>query len=445
MYTGEMLKSLFGPSDKRIYYGWIIVFVTATLQFAGGTPTFPVLGLFLRPMTEELGWSRASYAAPLTIGTILGGFAGAITGPAMDRYGPKWIMTIAAAVVGSCFLLMGFVHHLWQHYVLMIIIRSVTAGAFFMVVGIVLPRWFVAKRGRAAALSGLGGSLGQFSNPIMVQTVMNRFGWRAAWASMGILVWALAIPPVFFLLKNKPEDMGLLPDGLSKEEAERLKAEDAANAKAGLRRARKGIEEVSFTAKEALRTRSFYLMLIAQTAMALVISGLHLHWFSYMTSKGLSQGVAVASISVSSLATIPASLVAGYLSERLQLRFLLLGCYVGFALTVLLLLNTSTPAMAYAYGISLGVFSGITFTVSTVAWADYYGREHMGSIRGMISPIQQSTNASGPLVASLIFDATGNYTLVLWLFITISAVTSVFWIAAAPPKKKEPALATGPS
>jgi cyanate permease len=121
--------------------------------------------------------------------------------------------------------------------------------------------------------------------------------------------------------------------------------------------------------REALRTRAFYLMLLAQTALALVISGLHFHWFAYMTGQGLSDEVAVASISISSLAGIPVSLFAGLLAERVQLRYIFLATYLGFSASVLILIYTTTPLMAYAYGISLGIVSGVTFTINQV-----YGR-----------------------------------------------------------------------
>lgn len=425
------------------YYGWVIVAVTALIQFAGGTETFPVLGLFLNPMKEDLGWGAAAFTAPMTIGTILGGFAGMLVGPAIDKYGAKWIMTGAAVILGGTFFLMGFVTQYWQHFVLQIIARGITAGAFFLVVGIVIPKWFVAMRGRATAYSGLGGRLGHFVTPIMVQAIIITLGWRAAWASLGILVWAAAIIPVFFFLKSKPEDMGLLPDGLTPEEAARLKAleqEKQAKKRPG-RRVLSAAQEVSFGLGEAMRTRSFYLMLIATSLLSLVISGLHFHWMAYLEGQGLSKGVAVASISISSLAGIPSSFVAGFLAERIHVRYLLALTYVGFALSVAILIFTTTPLMAYTYGIALGVFSGVTFTVSLVVWADYYGRGSLGAIRGMTSPINQVTNASGPLVAAIAFDMTGSYSAILWTFVAISGATSLFWVLATPPKKEtaEPA------
>jgi MFS family permease len=223
-----------------------------------------------------------------------------------------WVIVgIAALLLGTAFMFMGFVDQLWQHFVLQILIRSITAGTFFMVVGIVVPKWFVVKRGRAMALSAMRGRLGQFLNPVIVGTVIITRGWRYAWPTMGLIVWIVAVIPVYFFFKASPESMGLLPDGIAEEEAARLRETEQ---RTGLRQ--RGISETSMGPKEALRTRAFYLMLLAQTALALVISGLHFHWFAYMTGQGLSDEVAVASISISSLAGIPVSLFAGLLAER---------------------------------------------------------------------------------------------------------------------------------
>ena len=419
------------PRKKGPYYGWVIVGIAALLQFGGGTPTFPVLGLFLEPMTKEFGWSRAMFALPMTIGTILGGFAGVVIGPLLDRYGPRWIMTIAALLLGTAFMFMGFVDQLWQHFVLQILIRCITAGTFFMVVGIVVPKWFVAKRGRAMAYSAMGGRLGQFLNPVIVGTVIITTNWRYAWPTMGLIVWIVAVIPVFFFLKGSPESMGLLPDGITEEEATRLQE---ATQRTGLRQG--GISETSMGPREALRTRAFYLMLLAETALALVISGLHFHWFAYMTGQGLSDRVAVASISISSIIGIPVSLAAGFLAERVQLRYIFLATYLGFSASVIILLYTTTPLMAYVYGISLGIVSGVTFTINQVVWADYYGRGSIGAIRGLTSPFNQVTNALGPFVAALVFDATGSYGVILWTFAALTAVTSLFWIFATPPKRQ---------
>ncbi|MDA1216293.1 MAG: MFS transporter, partial [Chloroflexi bacterium] len=133
----------------RFYYGWVIVMVVAALSFAGGTETNPVLGIFQAPMTEEFGWSRSLYTAPMTIGTILGGLIGIFVGPAIDRYGGRWIYSVAVGILGATFILEGMVQELWQHFVLQIIGRGVLTGSFFLITSVVIPKWFIAKRGRA--------------------------------------------------------------------------------------------------------------------------------------------------------------------------------------------------------------------------------------------------------------------------------------------------------
>jgi len=409
----------------RIYYGWVIVGVAALLQFAGGTPTFPVLGLFMEPMTADMEWSRVAFAIPMTIGTILGGIAGIIVGPAIDKYGARWIMTVASLVLGLAFVTMSFIDQFWQHFLLQIIIRSLTAGAFFMVVGIIVPKWFITMRGRAMAISSMGGRLGQFVTPILIGWVIIQFGWRAGWSVMGSLVWIVSVVPVFFLLKNTPEDMGLLPDGQS------LGTSDNSTVN-GL--SKEPAEELSIGPRQALRTRTFYLMLTAQSALSLVISGLHFHWFAYMTGQGIADSVAIASISISAITGVPISLAAGFLGERLRLRYIFVATYLGFSVSILILLSTTTPFMAYLYGVSLGICSGITFTLNQLIWADYYGRKSLGAIRGLTSPVSQVTNASGPVVAAVAFDMTGSYTAILWAFGITTALASVLWLLATPPK-----------
>ena len=103
-------------------------------------------------------------------------------------------------------------------------------------------------------------------------------------------------------------------------------------------------------------------------------------------------------------------------------------------MSILILLSTTTPLMAYLYGISLGICSGITFTLNQLIWADYYGRKSLGAIRGLTSPINQVTNASGPVVAAVAFDMTGDYTAILWVFAITTSLASMLWFVATPPK-----------
>src|SRR5690606_20022346 len=135
-------------------------------------------------------------------------------GPIMDRHGAKWVMASAVALMGLTFVLMGAVQEYWQHFVLQAVGRTVIASTFFMVVGVVIPKWFVTMRGRAIALANLGQRAGQIAFPVMAERILISTGsWRAGWLAMGLTVWVAALLPTLLFLKRRPEDMGLLPDG----------------------------------------------------------------------------------------------------------------------------------------------------------------------------------------------------------------------------------------
>ena len=138
--------------QARFYYGWVIVVVVALAGFTQSAETYPVLGVFLKPMTDEFGWSRSVFAGAMSIGTILGGFLALGIGPLVDRYGPRWILTFAFIILGATLALLGGITTLWQYYALQIIGRVMTMGVIAMAMQVIIPKWFVAKRGRTVAL-----------------------------------------------------------------------------------------------------------------------------------------------------------------------------------------------------------------------------------------------------------------------------------------------------
>ena len=197
----------------RWFYGWTIVIVLSVISFAGGVETNPVLGVFQGPMTDEFGWSRAIYTLPMSIGSFMGGLASLVVGPLMDRYGSRAVMSVAIAIMGLTFVLMGAVQELWHHFALQILGRTVIASTFFMVIGVVIPKWFIVMRGRASAFANIGQRVGQIAFPVMVERILTFGSWRTAWVAMGITVWASSLLPALLFLRRSPEDYGLLPDG----------------------------------------------------------------------------------------------------------------------------------------------------------------------------------------------------------------------------------------
>lgn len=422
-----------GPADSRkarkpgLYYGWVIVFVIGLAGFTQSAESYPILGVFMKPMTEEFNWSRTIFTGSALIGTLMGGVIAMFVGPMIDRLGARWTLTASFAVLGATLVLMAYISTLWQFYILQIIGRALTMGVLALALGIVVPKWFVAKRGRAVALGGLGQRFGNAVTPLYVQFLISRGSWRLATAVAGLLMWIVSMVPAAVFLRRTPEDMGLLPDGVDPDES-RLR-EHAAGAQPESR----SPDEVSLTVGQALRHPSFYLLVVAFSLVFVAVPALHLHMIPYMTDKGISDGYAVAATALVSLSAGAGSLFTGLLSDRVTARRTLVGILALMGLGYFGLLGVEVAWHAMVWAAFFGFSSGGMFTLQQVIFAEFYGREHLGAIRGIVWPIQMVFNAGGPFIASVAFDALGGYTMIFTIFASLLMLSSVLMLLARPP------------
>ncbi len=412
----------------NIYYGWVVVGVIAVSGIATSVGTLPVLSVFLKPMTEEFGWSRTAFTGATSLGTVSAALLAPFIGPKFDRYGARWILTACFIILGITIVLVGSVSSLWQLYVLMAVGRSINIGVISVAtMGAVVPKWFIVKRGRAVALGGLGQRVGLTIHPLIVQVVIGLASWRAAAMTMGILIWAIAVLPVALLLRRRPEDLGLLPDGESPE------ARDARLGGTVTQRAGRGRTEVSFRLSETLRQRSFYLLTGAFSLSTLAIAGSSFHTVAFLTDRMLSSQTAVVVISVWAATAVFGMLISGFLVERVGSRMTLIVTLAFAAASYALLLAVNSTPLAIIWGVYFGLTVGGMTVIQQVIFADYFGREFLGAIRGTFAIAQSSANASGTIVAALAFDKLGDYGFVFTAFGVISVLSAVLVVFARPP------------
>jgi MFS family permease len=387
--------------DKTVrrFYGWVIIWVVSLVSFAGGVETNPILGVLQDPITAEFGWSRAVFTLPMAIGTFAGGLAAIFVGPIMDRYGGRWVMTGAVILMGAIFIAMGMMESLWQYFILQILGRTLVASTFFLIVGVIVPKWFIAKRGRAIGIASLGQRLGHAAYPAVIGWVMVISGWRAASISLGLSVWVIALLPSALLLRRRPEDIGQHPDGRIPD-LRSFGTDKSADQR---------ISEVSYTRKQALRTPAFHLLLGALATQSFVATGINFHWYSYLTGNGVSTGATVTSLAIAPLVGMPATVITGFVIEKAPPQIVLATAYLLTAASIVVLLFADSAPISLLFGAMYGTAAGIQITNNQVIWADYFGRNSIGAIRGLISPILMSTNAMGPFAAALWFDVTGGY------------------------------------
>lgn len=405
------------------FYGWIIVAGAFFGAFASGGIQGFTFSVFLKPMSEDLGWTRSALTAGVTVNTLVASFIAPIFGYIVDRHGPRPLMAAAAVVGGVAAFLLSQVTQLWQFY-LIFGVAGIFGGAALgeVVTQSTVVKWFVRRRGRAVAVGSMGGAAsGALLAPVISFIVVNS-GWRDGWVLMAAMFFLILLP-VSFLMIRRPEDVGLKPDGDGS--LNPGQAGDGADT------------EQSWTLSQALRDRSLWLLLGSLTVAGLCVSSVVIHEYSYITDRGFSEGIAAAVLSTHAAMAVVGRLLWGFIVERVAVRYAMAAVFLLCGTSLVLLVTAEFAVLflvfAVVYGLSIGGYSVTT----TVAFANYYGRGHMGSIRGAVSPLVTGSVALGPWLIARGYDLQGTYTSGFLAMVALFIMAGALAVLAKPPRKAE--------
>ena len=414
---------------NKLFYGWVIVAVIGAAGFAMAGQFNPTIGVFIKPITEEFAWDRKTFAGANTIGTIAGGLTAVFIGPLLDRYGPRWLMTVGFVVVGGSLAALSQTSALWHFYVAVIVGRVVVQGVLNLGVQVTTPMWFVRKRGQAIALSGMGLRFGNGLTPVYAQAILAASNWRLAMLSVGIVAWVVGFLPSLLFLRRRPEDMGLRPDG------DPGPPRRGPFAETGRRAPETAREERSYTLREAASTRPFYVLLAVTTLTFFVGAAVNFHLIAYLDDQGVDPSVGTLVLAAWAAFTLAGGLTTGFIADRFPVKPLLAAAYAGLAASLLLLLEVTSVPVAFMWAAAYGITFGANTTLHQLVWPVYFGRDALGAIRGVVTAFNMTSNAFGPLAAAFVFDATGSYSLIWWISaITLAAVAGVTLVALSSRK-----------
>ena len=275
------------------------------------------------------------------------------------------------------------------------------------------------------AIGGMGEAIGMATFPIMVHTLISHTGWRNAWEVLALVIWVVLVP-IVLLVRRSPESVGLLPDG---KPAQQLK-EQAVGARASI------VQEVDFSLSEALRTRAFWLLLLVSSALPLIGTGLSFHQISFLAGQGIQAGVATAVFGIIGPSQLLGSFIAGFMADRFPNRYLLVVGQVLLGMAMLWTFLITSSWQVFTYGAILGLSMGFIMNITAVIWPNYYGRLHLGSIRGVSIASMVAFAALGPLPFGLAYDITGDYSLAILVLLALPVLCAVAALLALPPKKR---------
>ncbi|MCX8278092.1 MAG: MFS transporter [Dehalococcoidia bacterium] len=407
------------------YYGWVVLVVAALASFASGPGQTFTFSVFQDSFIEDLSLSSTSVSTLYLFGSLTAAGLIILIGRSLDRFGPRIMMVFAVICLGLGALWISQVDTPWQLFVGFAIMRTMGQGALSLIPTTVVSVWFVRKRPMALALMALGGAIASGIYPFYGASLIEYFGWRTAWIVIAITGWVILIVPAIVFIRTSPESIGLKPDGDSNKKTSDTKLNDQGKAQS----------EFVWTAKQAVRSRVMWLLIFAGSAQSLVGTGVAFQQISIMTSKDLSIGAAAGVFGIMAPAAIAGQFIAGYLASRIPVRYLIAAGQAGLVVAMIMLLGTNELWQAYAYGVVLGTIQGFLMNLNQVVWPAYFGRKHLGSIKGIANFGMMASAAIGPLPLALSIDQTGSYTIGLIGYMVLPPLCGIAAVFAGKPRR----------
>jgi MFS family permease len=412
---------------KRLpfFYGWIIVAVTF-VTMAIGVNARTAFSLLFPPILSEFGWERGVTAGAFSFGFVVSGAVSPLIGRLMDRAGPRAVMELGVALMAGGLLLAPLTREPWHLYLTI----GVMVGTGSTCLGYsgqsqFLPNWFVRRRGLAMGIAFAGVGIGSVTLLPWVQHMIEATGWRTACTAMGIVL-LIVLAPINLLLRKRPQDVGLEPDG------------DAAPTASSAKPVSNILDSVwagtDWTLGRALATARFWWIALGYSCGLYIWYAVQVHQTKYLLDIGFSPNVGVWALGVVSLLGIPGQIVLGHASDRIGRESIWAISCAGFAICFACLIALKyQPSLLLVY---LMVFTqgalgyGLTSVMGAVVLEIFQGA-HYGSIFGCIMLAALAGGAAGPWVTGFIHDLTGSYTIAFAIGIGVSALSAfAVWMAS---------------
>ena len=408
------------------FYGWVIVAVVF-VTMGVGVNARTAFSLLFPPILDEFGWERGVTAGAFSFGFVVSAMLSPSLGRLMDRRGPRVVMEMGVGLMAIGLVLATFVRQPWQLYATL----GVLVGGGSVCLGytgqaLFLPNWFVRRRGFAMSLAFAGVGVGSIILLPWVQSLIVKSGWRTACWALAIVMLAL-LAPLNLLLKRRPEDLGLQPDG------------DPASGGAAAGSPTANVVDAVWTAVDwtlgrAMRTSRFWWIAVGYFAGLYAWYAVQVHQTRYLIEIGFSPTHAAWALGLVSLFGIPGQIGLGYVSDRIGREWVWTAGSLGFALcylSLLLLREAPTSALLYFMVAAQGALGyGLTSVVGAIPAEIFQGR-HYGAIFGTLMLAAIGGGAAGPWVTGALFDVTGSYALAFWIAIACSGLSAAaIWLAA---------------
>jgi len=403
---------------SRFFYGWWIVvaaflnlFFTVGLVFYG----FPV---FYPSLVESLHFSRQQATTGMFLGfAAVAPVFGLLVGALIDRLGARIAILTGTGFVGISLVLLGGVQTLRQYYLLCFteVVGYVLAGPIPNQV--LIANWFRAMRGRAMGYAYLGLGAGGTVSPLLIHWLIESFGWRRAFETLGIMNMVVLFPIGIWVTRSVPRELGLQPDGGVSNPSTTMAA-----------------SAPSRTVRDAIGTANFWLLLVGSTLVIAAIGTVIFHFILFLKDEGYSSGWATLALSVLLFSSLAGRVIVGYFADRFTRKNVMALFYLALALAIPLLFWHHHATAVWGFAILFGFAMGADYMLIPLVAADCFGLGALGKILALIIMADSLGQTFGPVMAGRIFDTRHSYDLA-WIIVTVAGIlgsVSVYLIRSNP-------------
>jgi MFS family permease len=413
-------------SRLPVFYGWIIVAI-AFVTVALGVTARTAFSLVFPPIVDEFGWNRGLAAGAFSFGFLVSAAISPLVGRLMDKRGPRFVIELGVVFMAAGLLAATTIKTPWQLYLYLGVLVGGGANCMtFTAQSQYLPNWFVRRRGLAIGIAFSGAGIGALLVMPWLQTLILEEGWRQACRALGVLVLVLVLP-LNLLVRKRPEDMGLQPDG--------------GGTAAALARTLNIVDPdwaaVDWTVDRAVRTARFWWIVLGYFCGGFVWYAVQVHQTKYLIDVGFSPMQAAWALGLVAMAGIPGQILLGALSDRIGREAVWAFTSVGFAVCYAALLglaNGPSQSLLYVMILSQGLLGYAMTSVMGPIVAEIFEGRHFGSIFGLVTVALIGGGAAGPAFAGVLFDRTGSYRMAFMICIVLCAVGMVAIWRASPGK-----------
>ena len=426
------------PIPSRLYYGWIIV-GTALIINGASAPLNPVIfSFFIGPMREEMGWSVGAVSLALTFRLVASAITAPLLGWMIDRFGPRALGLFSGLAAAGTLVGLYYVRELWMLYLLFALSGGVGIGAGpggNLLTLVPVSKWFISKRGRAVSIATAGMAIGTVLAILAGQWMIQTVGWRQAWVVFGALVAIIIAPLSLLFLRDSPSDLGLRPDGLDDKALGHSSEEKHSYRIASV--------ETDWTAKEVVRNPVTWLIIAALAIGGFASSGALVHRVAFWEQIGMSPALVAFGTVMDPLIFSFSVVIFGFVAERMETRHLGLFGGLVWSLSMLpMILSTGQASTIFAHNIVWAMGAGAYVTANNLIWPNYFGRRFLGTIRGIVLPVQVAASGLGAPLYGVLLDA-GLPPTTLWMVSAVLfAAAGLFLFLSRPPQREPSAQET---